>query len=83
MPARWIGEIQVQCHKRPALCLTDFEQRRILLAAQRLIENTDRIVPSFTQKQSDFLRQILIDFESHAALRPEMSMIRSRANSAA
>jgi hypothetical protein len=84
---RWvgldIGEVQIQGHEHAMLFLADLKDSRILLAAQRLVEDADGIVTVLAKELRFLLGQILVDLESHAALRPGNSTIRSRASSAA
>jgi hypothetical protein len=65
------------------LFLADLKDSRILLAAQRLVEDADGIVTVLAKELRFLLGQILVDLESHAALRTGNSTIRSRASSAA
>ena len=78
-----IREVEIQGDEHATLGLADLEQGRILLAAQRLVEDAEGVVAVLAQQLRDRLGQILIDLGSHAAVRPGRATIRSRASSAA
>lgn len=69
-----------ECGRRPALVSFVVPT---YMSKQRLVEDADGIVPVLAQEPQHLLREVLVDLESHAALRPGNSTIRSRTSSTA
>ena len=56
---------------------------RIVGAAESLLPDPDRVVAGAVQEIAGLARQVLVDLEPHATPRRPISMMRSRASSAA
>ena len=78
-----VGEVQVEGHECAPLVLAYLVDGWVRLATQQLVEDANGIMPMRAKKLRNLLWEILVDLESHAALRPGRSTIRSRASSAA